>query len=1203
MTVSLPTRHPGLEERIFLDYPLEMLLNRECSLKGHEIGLVQLLEAYDVALARLGNEERKQFKEVLGRYTANSAEANLVYAEAVMNWDAIKAEDWNGNWEKAFGERTAIAEEFGRRLKERIEAVAPQPVPKSLERLLGIDLLFGNRMIGSLQVPRGTVFAGKPAGSGSCNIVIAGPAGSAKSTLALQIAVAIASWPNNRCAIFFPLEESVTDVLGKARDLSPRWYEKLKPVNFLDAIHNESSPKAIGASLVHLIKHASAHPPLAEITYQSVAESDSLPFGAPIVLLPNLSPRPLKRSSPNSHPLFWERLQQLERLLTGAAWAREDHEFSQQIPPISAICIDGLSTLGERPLERDELWRLFDLFRQYGVIGICTVESGVEAAQMAASDVVDVLIRLESEKDNGYLIRYLEIVKARYHHQVYGRHPFKIRREADVGTRANPKLPFQAVRAYPSIHYVVFATESKPRSSAQEPPGQADQDIEFDFGIAKLRHALAPSLRRNGVLAMVGELNTGKTRLSRHFLMWGLHKKDNRNPKQESVLLVRLHEQTSFRPKLQPRWSLAPDLLDAEDKPLINWDDFREFGPGSGPWGRIEDAKMIRRCHQYAGGPLFFEVALKSGALLPEECIQFVRNVMRDQPLEYPVGRVVLDDVALIGSSYPFLRQSQNAGELFLSAFVHVMRNYGVDLLLLGTKTGLKEADEMVNRACTLADEVLTFEFCSVFGDRYVTIRGGGLESGAVHRAGSTPHKHYEMVPAVIVPEPEKNKFTVDLKKLEGLAGFGTNRIYRPGVILRTFQENRTVHRQYNEKLRELIQVALGVGPGGESGGASRMSPESGGVEILPFDADLNESFHDGLKSVAGKPIDRTIVATADEFFLATSEERKHVFAELPHDATEEWPPKNAYLPAICKRLTTSKLGVLPYYANVLLVAYREDEIENRTKWCETVDGIERVRSWREMKENRPSDLPFLFDHQALETGACLMLDVLAPRDPSDWSRFRENPIAVLESSLSTNPPIGELEALHSLVHERPMPKAQEKRPPNGGVYVYWYSQLRDLLRRQQRWSEKNPMDSIEYAPSGLRVCALPGWGFTGDWYIGVVDGSASIALGQELAGVLCSKKEEYQRLDQGVGLPTLLDFYAGDAFKAWPGSQVPLRVLSKIHGKACSRAEIGNYLEIKPVLYRAWRDLLAGQRASQIVEQLVARMKVLVSRQPLLLQ
>ena len=65
--------------------------------------------------------------------------------------------------------------------------------------------------------------------------------------------------------------------------------------------------------------------------------------------------------------------------------------------------------------------------------------------------------------------------------------------------------------------------------------------------------------------------------------------------------------------------------------------------------------------------------------------------------------------------------------------------------------------------------------------------------------------------------------------------------------------------------------------------------------------------------------------------------------------------------------------------------------------------------------------------------------------------------------------------------------------PPDAGIYLCWYTQLRDLIMR-------HPQLATE-----LEVCALPGGGFTGNWYLGILKGSVSLALGTSIIDILCS--------------------------------------------------------------------------------------------------
>ena len=1138
-----------------------------------------LLAAEQKVLGRMEGEPRNQRDEARARWLLWEYFGRPTDDKRACVSKYLLTEDWSSmvkNWEAAANAEWAIA--FGGEwpcrafdaqasyLRQQVEGLGVNNQKRAcILRVLQFHMLLRSRVLGALQLPSGGATSGPGAkphkDPGSGNIVIEGTPGTGKSTLALQMALALTKWPNQYHAVYLSLEEPVDSLCAKARKLSRDWRRLLKPVIFLDDIEDGSSPQAIGERL-RLALAQPAECPMRDLSSEA-CEKHQQEDPEPKVLLPCLSPRSVAPERAGGSGLVWERLQQLERLLAGAKWLREHSKDQPELPHIGMVCIDSLNTFGDRPLTRAELCRLFDLFREYQVIGLCTAEAGPETEEMASSDLVDILIRLEAVKDDGYFTRYFEIVKSRYQSQVYGRHPFKIRCEDDVKREAvHPSKPpvfttlFQAVKIFPSVHTVVAATEQRGTRAG----GSADA---FDFGIEGLRHMLNPTLRRNSVLAIVGERNTYKTPLSQQFLLKGLLSR-------ESVVLIRLHEQVSFHPTDKDReWRLSDDRF--RD---IHWPNFAPEPEGR--W--LESSKLVQQCYRYGkvGGPWLFELALKGGAILPEEFLQFVRNILRSEPAACPIKRVVLDNVALIGASYPLLRHSQNAGDLFLSTFVHVMRNCGVDLVMLGTRTGLVEADEMVNRACALADEVLTCEYCDVFGDRYITIHGGGLAAG---RGDKGAERQREMVPAVIVPG---RTFRVDLEKLEGLAGFGTSHIHRAGLSLLTFEENE-LHRKYNQDLEKLIGAALGVIPPLPTPGTDRYR-EQAGVEVIPFRPDDNQSFHDGLILMAGKPIDKTIVATVDEFFVQPdkSQEPTRVFAALGGKMKEL--PENqrkrvcSYLSNIEKHLEMSKTGVRPYYANVLLLAY-DGALSKRPFKVPFASWSDLAKQMRGRKE---PPARFGWDRTARETGACLLLDALIPKGQTDD----------LADYLKRSDYLRDAEAeVEALVELAQMDRGDSR--PNAHVYACWYSQLRETIRPSAK------------AKSGLasntKVCGLPGGGFTGDWYIGVIDGSVSVSLGQRLVDMLCQEKEEAKRLGCGVGLPTSEKFYTDKAdFPLWPGASTYLSDVRSFHDNARSRSGIQDYQDIKPALYEAWSEMVdEGKAVRKVLKGLPKRIGILVTPKP----
>ena len=144
----------------------------------------------------------------------------------------------------------------------------------------------------------------------------------------------------------------------------------------------------------------------------------------------------------------------------------------------------------------------------------------------------------------------------------------------------------------------------------------------------------------------------------------------------------------------------------------------------------------------------------------------------------------------------------------------------------------------------------------------------------------------------------------------------------------------------------------------------------------------------------------------------------------------------------------------------------------------------------------------------------------------------------------------------------------QQEMPSDAGIYLCWYSQLRDLIKREPSLAQE------------LAVCALPGGGFTGDWFIGVVKGSVSLALGQQIIKMLCGREEDYKRFVHGVGLPVSESFYKQDPnapakFYAWPHAvDIFLTDIKRIYDDAHSRAEIRHYRQFHTALSVLARQL-----------------------------
>lgn len=258
---------------------------------------------------------------------------------------------------------------------------------------------------------------------GTGNIVIRGKPGTAKSTFALQMAIAATAVDkevqNNCMSFYLSLEESPENVIIKAEAFG--WDEKCLIVNQLNDLSELSSLKDYAEELATILKTKNS--------------KDIKAY----VILPMLTPGNLFQTDHHGDTLFLERYKQIENLLSAARYARNPNgnieNTEEKFPRLAFVIIDSINVFGEKPLTREELNRLFLLFKRYRVIGIFIVEDqdytsfGSQSSQPIeiVDYLADVVISLSTDVDDGYFIRYFEIKKSRYQHQVYGKHPYRLK--------------------------------------------------------------------------------------------------------------------------------------------------------------------------------------------------------------------------------------------------------------------------------------------------------------------------------------------------------------------------------------------------------------------------------------------------------------------------------------------------------------------------------------------------------------------------------------------------------------------------------------------------------------------------------------------------------------------------------------------------------------------------------------------------------
>ncbi len=1177
--------------------------------------------------------------------------------------------------------------------------------------------------------------------AGSGNIIIKGRPGTGKSTLALQMAVSCTQNNNDCSAAYFSLEEQIDHILKKAELFG--WNKWLKPMKELNDLDESASSKELGDFLEGVLTTVND-------------KNEVVTPSKPIVLLPSLSPRSISVDDSKENSLFWERYHQLEIFLEAVDRINEraKDEETKKVQKLKLIVIDSLNTFGDHMLEREELFRIFDLFKRHQIIGVFILEVNDGASPQALSNMhqntieymADTIIDLQMSEDHGYFTRYLEIEKSRYQHQVYGRHPYRLH-DFDPQQPKDPlKSDFQpAYNIFPSLHYLVSVIgqnsnavvekgdpatspangaqykqntdsieESKQLNIVKE--NEKDKVVEnsnsvtelFDFGINGINDLLPTNFLRTSVVAIEGPKATFKSSISENFLIRGLLSNS-------SVLLIKLQDKPSFN---LHKIRLNEGLLHYTK---IGLEEFPEEKDRLKRLGCIQD-KLIKPKHgnrfsDYQksvkinevewefeeNGPRIIELDFGEGMLLAEEFVQIVRDIFQLFKKDKPIKSVVLDDVSLIGISYPFLKNSKTAGDLFLPSFIHLMRSFDVSLVINGTTGDLVEANEYVNRASALADTVITCKNCDIFGDKYVIVSGEGLVVRMSKEAGMR-----EPVPGVIrieevedqgeteIPEndeeplrsgervksdknedqalleeyrkPENSKelsqlqnvkykkkldstfpspFVLDLLFLQGLVGFETQRIHRPGLSLHMMEASSET-RIYNQEVEKLLQFALAK-PTHPYNERRNNVDQVSDVSVNTFDTRLAESMYDSFNLLQDAPIERTVVCTLDEF-LGSRETYTKSLVKINNAHKKK---EDSSIQSISGQQHNSKRELKredfivqdnnsgwPYYGNVLLLAYRSDIFTDPKKTFRSWDAIFKGISDKKDEIKLIKEFPIRegFDYGVLshESMSCVLLDVLFSGlkeskieidieqenflqnifSKSKLQNYFTNPefmnevVAItnliqsrskkilinptnMESNMVEIEYVGELDLLEKSreynvpineimeTNKTTISELFEKQPlqiplkcsvrPDSAVYLCWYSQIRELINQYPKMARL------------INIEPLPGRGVTGDWFLGIIKGSVSIQLGQNVINMLCDETEDFKRYNRGIGLPMRQTFY-GKNLKAWQGTDISLDRVREIHDNAIKRSKIVNYAIVRHAFANALQDLLFNPNDDQSI-------------------
>jgi KaiC/GvpD/RAD55 family RecA-like ATPase len=490
-------------------------------------------------------------------------------------------------------------------------------------------------------------------------ILLNGGTGTGKTTLMLQIAFSAAKG-NIWVPCFCSLEQT-----ARSLETVSNSFKKFTEID--------------NSSRVSTERKRTSQNPNDEVSFCDLANVKNMPVKFRKednkIYLCHLSPRPISENEDSN--IFQVRLDQLNHIL----------KEIKAVDGFPVFFLDSINAFAINPLTRNEIYRLFSLFRNHHIPAVISMEHHIENYSEQALDCLqnakflsDIIISLSKDNSGDYLKYYLEIEKSRVSRQALGKHIYKIRdetvaRKVQYDTRTGIVL-------YPSIHPVLSkAREQKPLIPETFYVCKGDPDL----GQVTSKH----EIDTGACFSIIGPAGTHKLALGMNLAMGY---KEGKSP---SLLIINFGGSAEYKFKYVA-WttSRAPcrflNMLDT------NKDNEKQNNNGIPPWKKEYRLDNEENKDPLSKGysPHVTLLPVKFGSITPEECyFMFTKAIDIAKENGTPYSSVLLSDTAELCNGFPLLASDP----LFLPALIDLFAAKNLATICIGVDEGSSAKNRDIN--------------------------------------------------------------------------------------------------------------------------------------------------------------------------------------------------------------------------------------------------------------------------------------------------------------------------------------------------------------------------------------------------------------------------------------------------------------------------------------------------------------------------